>query len=76
MQSTRLGEHSLAVPGRHEADALADCCLQCTTLTKPAAVADEIRRGRITCRIAAYRCASCDSAWLCWWGPSQGRQAA
>ena len=73
MQAARLGPHSLAVPGRHEADALTDCCPRCAELTRPAAVADDIRRARITGRYGTYRCAKCDTAWLCWWAPPRVR---
>ena len=32
IQGAQVGEHLLSVPGRHEADALADCCprLECS----------------------------------------------
>ena len=75
LQGVQIGPHRLDVPGHHEAEALTDCCprIDCLTLTKPAAVLDEVRRGRITGRCAAYRCRICDAAWLCWWGPSMGR---
>ena len=29
MQTAQLGPHQLAVPGRHEAEALTDCCPRC-----------------------------------------------
>jgi hypothetical protein len=63
------GGGQLAVPGRNEARALTDCCprLSCFRPVQPAAVADDVKRGRIIGRIAAYRCPACDAAWLCWW---------
>lgn len=67
LQGIQLGEHQLGVPGRHEADALTDACPRCLDLTRPAAVLDEVHRGRTTGRCAAYRCRICDAAWLCWW---------
>jgi hypothetical protein len=75
MLGAQIGPHHLGVPGRHEAEALTDCCprADCLRLVQPAAVLDEVRRGKVTGRYAAYRCAACDAAWLCWWGPSQGR---
>lgn len=75
MQGAQIGPHQLGVPGRHEAGALTDCCPRpgCLRPVRPAAVLDEARRGKITGRYAAYRCPACDAAWLCWWGPPQGR---
>lgn len=69
MQGAQVGPHRINVPGRHEAEALTDLCpqLPCVTPVRPAAVVDEVKRGKITGRYAAYRCPSCDSAWLCWW---------
>lgn len=74
MQGAQIGEHRLDVPGRHEADALTDYCprLDCDHgPVRPAAVLDEIKRGRCVGRIAAYRCPACDFAWLCWWAPAR-----
>ncbi len=72
MQGVQVGAHRLDVPGRHEADALTDCCprLKCAHPVRPAAVLDEMKRGRCVGRIATYRCPACDFAWLCWWAPS------
>ena len=67
LQATTLGDHVLAVPGRHEAEALTDCCPRCSAYTQPAAVADEVHGTRTTGRYGTYRCASCGYAWLCWW---------
>jgi hypothetical protein len=75
LQGAHIGQHQIGVPGRHEAEALTDCCprVSCATPVKPAAVLDEVKRGRITGRYGAYRCPSCDAAWLCWWAPAIGR---
>ena len=69
LQGVKLGEHHLSVPGRHEAEALTDCCPRpdCLSLARPAAVLDQVTRGTITGRVGAYRCRICDAAWLCWW---------
>lgn len=69
LQGAQIGPHRIDVPGRHEAEALTDCCprVGCRNDTKPAAVLDRIERGRNSGRIAAYRCRICDAAWLCWW---------
>ncbi len=75
LQATPIGDHMLGVPGRHEAKALTDCCprADCLRPVQPAAVLDVAGAGKTTARCAAYRCPSCDAAWLCWWGPAQGR---
>ena len=66
LQGVQLGPHRLDVPGRHEAEALTDCCPRCD---HPARPADEVRHDRITGRCAAYRCRVCDAAWLREWPP-------
>lgn len=75
MQGAQVGAHRLDVPGRHEADALADCCprLECARPVRPAAVLDEVKRGRCAGRYGIYRCPACDFAWLCWWSAPMGR---
>ena len=69
LQGVQIGAHQLGVPGRHEADALTDCCprVSCRTDVRPAVVLDEVKNGKVTGRYAAYRCSACDAAWLCWW---------
>jgi hypothetical protein len=69
LQGVAVGPHQLGVPGRHEADALTDCCprTSCLTPVRPAAVLDEVHGTKTTGRYAAYRCPACDAAWLCWW---------
>jgi hypothetical protein len=74
LQGTQIGEHQLNVPGQHEADALTDACPRCGEFTHPAAVLDQVHRGRVTGRYGTYRCKACDAAWLCWWGPACGRR--
>jgi hypothetical protein len=72
MQGAQIGAHRLGVPGRHEAEALTDSCPRhpsCGTAVRPAAVLDEVNRGKIAGRYAAYRCPACDTAWLRWWAP-------
>ena len=46
---------------------LADMCQAdgCERIVRPAAVVEEVMRGRTVGRIAAYRCPACDAAWLC-----------
>lgn len=69
MKGIQLGPHRVDVPGYHEADALTDCCEQCHIPTRPAAVIDETRGGRIKRRYGIYRCMNCEEAWLCSWAP-------
>lgn len=60
--------HTLAVPGRHEARALADDCDNPSCrhpLNEPVCVLDLPKRGG---REAAYRCTACGHRWICWWG--------
>lgn len=75
MQGAQIGPHQLNVPNHHEAEALTDACPRsgCAAFVRPAAVLDEVQRRKTTGRYGAYRCPACDTAWLCWWGPSQGR---
>jgi hypothetical protein len=70
VQTAQIDPHQINVPGRHEAEMLADMCQadECLRVVRPAAVVDQVMRGRIVGRIAAYRCPACDAAWLCWWG--------
>lgn len=64
-----VGEHVLAVPGRHEAKALTDACPECEEFVQPATVLDVAYSGRTRERLASYRCAECGAAWLCSWSP-------
>jgi hypothetical protein len=77
LQGMQIGPHQLGVPGHHEADALTDWCprADCLTPVRPAAVLDEVNRGKILGRYGTYRCPVCDAAWLCWWSPAQGRRS-
>lgn len=78
IQGIQIGEHRLDVPGRHEAEALTDYCprLECTHPVRPAAVLDEVKRGRCVGRYGIYRCPECGFAWLCWWAPARGRSGS
>lgn len=60
LRGVTVGPHTLAIPGRHEARALTDCCPTCMTYNTPVAVLDA------RCRHACYRC-RCGDAWLCTW---------
>jgi len=67
------GEHTLALPGRHEATALTDMCPGCGSTEQPATVLDVVRQGRAVERLASYRCTACRACWLCSWCPANYR---
>jgi hypothetical protein len=57
----------IAIPGRHEASRLADCCPACHAETIPVAVVDDAANAG---RVAAYRCTA-GHDWLCWWSRAE-----
>ena len=68
--SANVGEHLLAVPGKHEALSLSGDCPQCGENTPPASVLDVVCHARTGHRLGTYRCMSCQAAWLRYWGPA------